>query len=194
MSIELHFTEDDWARIAADWSAWWAGELPRPLVMIQGWQPAPGAARPGAPWFINHLPCDMPADQVIDIYQTDLEATRCYGDAWPKWWPNLGPGIIAAFLGSEVCAGPDTVWFEPIAAAGIADLRLAYNGGNAWWQRVRWTLRMRSPAFWARSRDCGCATTTSCMRSSHRPAAGRRPGPPSGPRVAATCSRATSPT
>jgi len=137
MSIELHFTEDDWARIAADWSAWWAGELPRPLVMIQGWQPAPGAARPGAPWFINHLPCDMPADQVIDIYQTDLEATRCYGDAWPKWWPNLGPGIIAAFLGSEVCAGPDTVWFEPIAAAGIADLRLAYNGGNAWWQRVR---------------------------------------------------------
>jgi hypothetical protein len=42
MGIEAQFAEEDWARIEASWSAWWAGELERPLVMIEGLEPPPG--------------------------------------------------------------------------------------------------------------------------------------------------------
>ena len=31
----LQFSDQDWERIALDWQAWWAGELDRPLVMIE---------------------------------------------------------------------------------------------------------------------------------------------------------------
>jgi len=36
MTFDLHFTAEDWARIERDWTAWWAGALDRPLVMIEG--------------------------------------------------------------------------------------------------------------------------------------------------------------
>ena len=98
MGIALHFTQEDWERIERDWTAWWAGELDRPLVMIQYSHPAVA----DAPAFTSSLPLDMPAEEVIDRYQSVLEATHFYGDAWPKWWPNFGPGIVAGFLGAQV--------------------------------------------------------------------------------------------
>jgi len=34
MDINVHFTDEDWTRIKKDWTAWWAGELERPMVAI----------------------------------------------------------------------------------------------------------------------------------------------------------------
>ena len=140
MSIGLHFTERDWERIECDWTAWWAGELDRPLVMIESVEPPAGVVLPDVYNFTSNFPLDMPADAVLDRYQAHLEATRFYGDAWPKWWPNFGPGIVAGFLGTQVHSVPGTVWFEPAPGAdevGIADLHLVYDASNVWWQRVR---------------------------------------------------------
>jgi hypothetical protein len=36
MGIRLHFGDADWERIERDYSAWWAHELPRPLVYLTG--------------------------------------------------------------------------------------------------------------------------------------------------------------
>ena len=136
MSINLHFSEQDWERIERDWSAWWAGELERPIVVLEGSEPPPGGL-PGAHRFTAAYPADMPAAEVLDRYQAHLEARRFYGDAWPKWWPNFGPGIIAGFLGAKVGCTPETVWFEPSAQVNIRDLHLAYDGDNVWLHRVR---------------------------------------------------------
>lgn len=145
MDINLHFTEHDWQRIERDWTAWWAGELERPMVMIEGLEPLRGATLPDAPDFTSNLPLEMSADKVIDRYQALLEAKRFYGDAWPKWWPNFGPGIMAGFLGAQVRCAPDTVWFEaeePAEARHIQDLHPAYDAGNLWWRRIQELTRV----------------------------------------------------
>jgi hypothetical protein len=135
MDINLHFTERDWERTESDWTAWWVGELDRPLVMIEGLDPLDVFED-----LASNFPLDMPADAVINYYQARLEATRFYGDAWPRWWPNFGPGIVAGFLGAQVHSVPGTVWFEPapVASGGsIKDLYPAYDAASIWWQRVR---------------------------------------------------------
>ncbi|GAB4437840.1 MAG: hypothetical protein Kow00120_05260 [Anaerolineae bacterium] len=132
MTIKVHFTEDDWARIARDWAAWWAHDLDRPLVVLIGKEGSEVAYEA----FASNFPLDMPAEAVIDHYQRLLEARRFYGDAWPRWWPNFGPGIMAGFLGATVHSVPDTVWFSPARQEPISDLRLTYDPDNVWWRRV----------------------------------------------------------
>ena len=139
MRFELHFTAKDWERIERDWSAWWAGELERPLVMIEGWGlPAGDAALGVGPemTFTSEFPLETPVDEVLDHYQVHLERRRFYGDAWPRWWPNFGPGIVAGFLGARVHPVPGTVWFEPAKPVSIKDLLPSHEADNVWWQRV----------------------------------------------------------
>jgi 5-methyltetrahydrofolate--homocysteine methyltransferase len=145
----LHFTERDWERVERDWTAWWMGELERPLVMIE-------SVDQFEVW-ASDFPLEVSADEVLDHVQARLETTRFYGDAWPKWWPNFGPGIAAGFLGAQVHCVPGTVWFKPAPDAnegGIEDLHPAYDADNVWWQRVRELTR---PAVerWADSVSIG---------------------------------------
>lgn len=141
MSINLPspkaFTDEDWARVECDWAAWWAGELDRPMVVIQYDQTPPGADLPDAPAFLTNLPPDLTAEAIIDRYHARLEHTRWAGDAFPKWHPNYGPGIGAAFLGCRVRPAPDTVWFEPPRSVPLEDLHFEYDSDNPWWRRVR---------------------------------------------------------
>lgn len=137
MTINLRFTQDDWQRTERDWTAWWNHELDRPLVMVTGYDLPPGVTLPEAPGFVTSLPGDMPVDEVVDRYQAHLEATRFYGDAFPRWWVNFGPGIVAGFLGARVHAVPETVWFEPADEVDIHGLQLAYDPNNAWWRRIQ---------------------------------------------------------
>lgn len=149
MTINLRFTEEDWQRIERNWMAWWNHELERPLVMISGYELPDGAVLPEAPGFVSSLPQDMPVDEVVDRYQAHLEAECFYGDAFPRWWVNYGPGIMAGFLGARVHAVPETVWFEPAEEVEIHDLELAYDPDNAWWRRIRAITRCAAER-WAR--------------------------------------------
>ena len=133
MTINIRFTEEDWQRIERDWEAWWAGELERPLLTLEVTEPDPAHD-----W--SHLSkwgLDTQVDQVLDNAQRILEATHWLGDAYPKWWVNYGPGVMAAFLGSQLSYTPDTTWFWPLEGViGLADIHPAYNPANPWWQRV----------------------------------------------------------
>ena len=145
MDIEIGFHEENWARVEAAWTAWWAGELERPLVMVEDLERLPGVSmgsiyEMGAP--VCSFPLDTPADQLLDYYQVRLEARRSYGDAWPKWWPNLGPGIMAGFLSADLHTAEDTVWFEPVEQMPIQDLQPAFDAENAWWQRTLEVTRL----------------------------------------------------
>jgi 5-methyltetrahydrofolate--homocysteine methyltransferase len=133
MSLNLHFTERDWDRVEHDWKAWWAGELDRPLVMIDHplWFSLPEE-------FTQDFLMETPVDEVLDHFQAALEGRHFYGDSWPRWWPNFGPGIAAAFLGAEVRCTPETntVWFAPVIDTPIERLHFAYDPDNVWWRRV----------------------------------------------------------
>jgi hypothetical protein len=136
MNIDLRFTGEDWTRVERDWAAWWDGELERPLVLINHFVP-PDKPLPQAHVFTSNFPLEMPAEEVVERLQPYLEATRFYGDAFPRWWPNFGPGIVAGFLGATVHSAPDTVWFEPSQVVDISELRPSYDADNVWWKRVR---------------------------------------------------------
>ncbi len=136
MSIQVRFSDDDWQRIDRDWRAWWAGELERPTVVLESWDSPHGAPPPATAQFATQFSNETPLDPILDFFQTQLESTRYFGDAWPMWWPNFGPGIMAGFLGATVKAAPDTVWFEPSAPRAISEIKPAYDAENFWWRRI----------------------------------------------------------
>lgn len=133
MSINVNFTEEDWRRIERDWTRWWNREIDRPMVVIEN-------------PFVFSIPSHMtrefmlekPIDEVLDEYQMLLEVRQFFGDAWPGWWANFGPGIAAGFLGAEVHCAPDTatVWYEAADKPAIEDLHFAYDPDNVWWRRI----------------------------------------------------------
>jgi 5-methyltetrahydrofolate--homocysteine methyltransferase len=136
VNIDLHFTAEDWTRTERDWTAWWEGELERPLVLINDFV-RPDKPLPEAHLFTSNFPLGMPTEEVVERLQPYLEATRFYGDSFPRWWPNFGPGIMAGFLGAKVHTARDTVWFEPSQVVEISELRPSYDPDNVWWKRVR---------------------------------------------------------
>jgi 5-methyltetrahydrofolate--homocysteine methyltransferase len=146
MAINLRFTDADWQRLERDWSAWWAGELERPLVVIASYDPMQNAD-----WsHLTKFGLETPLDTIIDNAQNILEHTRFHGDHFPKWWVNYGAGAIAAFLGSKITWTPDTTWFSPLeGVASLADIKPAYNANNPWWQRVR-DISRRAVERWAK--------------------------------------------
>ncbi len=138
MSINLRFSEQDWQRIEHDWSAWWAREIDRPMVYLNGWEPQ--GELPPVHEYASSYPLDFPVERIVADTSKHMEALRYYGDAFPKWWLNFGPGIMAGFVGGEVYPVEETVWFYPPGypnpAPRIHDLRLRYDPDNAWWRRI----------------------------------------------------------
>jgi 5-methyltetrahydrofolate--homocysteine methyltransferase len=144
MAINVRFGPQDWARIERDWNAWWAGELQRPLVVLEVVDPVPGAD-----WSqLTKFGLDTPVDEVIDNWQRIFEATHYLGDAYPKWWVNFGPGTMAAFLGSRVSWEPDTTWFWPLEGVDtLREIHPVYDAGNPWWLRVQ-AMTRRAAERW----------------------------------------------
>jgi hypothetical protein len=154
MEVNVQFTAEDWERIQRDWTAWWAGELERPLVLVDGTDSRGQAAfvkdevkkrlklARFSLWDLIReplpaiFPMDIPAEEVIDAYTRLLSTIRFFGDSWPRWWLNFGPGMMAGFLGAQVNATPDTVWFSASESVELSQFHPEYDPGNLWWRKV----------------------------------------------------------
>ncbi|MGC9346792.1 MAG: hypothetical protein ACP5JG_01530 [Anaerolineae bacterium] len=138
---DLNFTEADWARVQRDTVAWWQGELERPLVYLAARDPMPETPSAKRYDYLSNYPLDLPAEEIVDRHVPLLAATHYYADAFPWWWVNFGPGIMAGFLGARVHSvsePSETVWFTPPElTSGIESLTLKYDRSNIWWQRVQ---------------------------------------------------------
>jgi 5-methyltetrahydrofolate--homocysteine methyltransferase len=136
MTLNIQFTHQDWERTKMDWTAWWNHELDRPMVVVDvyEWQGLTFVPQFDG-WDINK---DLfPVGQILDYYQNVLQGATFYGDSWPRWWPNFGAGIVAAFLGVSVGVDENTVWFESPISAGLGDIQLKYDPHNFWWRWVK---------------------------------------------------------
>ncbi len=137
MPLNLHFPEDGWETIAQNWSAWWAGELERALVVLECVEPKDEPTPHYASTFLGNYGLDTEVNGLLDLFIPRLEATHYLGDAFPRFWPNFGPGIVAAFAGSNLQAVPDTTWFSPAKVSSIFDLHVSPSPCNTWWERVK---------------------------------------------------------
>lgn len=136
MELNLHFPENGWESIAQNWSAWWSGELKRALVVLECVEPQDEATLHYASTFLGNYGLDRTADELLNLFIPRLGATYYLGDAFPRFWPNFGPGIIAAFAGANLQAVQDTTWFSPGRISAIQDLHVNLMNDNPWWQRV----------------------------------------------------------
>jgi hypothetical protein len=146
MELRLHFDERDWERIERDYMAWWDHALERPLIQIGMIDPKTDNT-PDVPGFISNIPFSVPAEEVVAWASAQFERQRFYGDEFPRWWMNFGPGIVAGFLGARVHSVDDTVWFEPFTMLEPREIQLAYDPENLWWQRVQNLTRAGAQAW-----------------------------------------------
>lgn len=144
MTYALHFSEQDWQRLESDWTAWWAGELERPMVVIEN----PIHARLPDELSREFL-LDTPVEQVLEHYNRRLQTKQIFGDAWPKWWPFFGAGVVAAFLGADLHCSPqsETIWFEPENGNITGREKFDYDANNIWFQRIK-TLTEAAVELW----------------------------------------------
>jgi len=136
MTLHLRFPDDGWERLARDWSAWWAGELERPLVVLECSEQEDRPKPHFASTFLGNFPT-MPADDLLSLFEPRLAATHYLGDSFPRFWPNFGPGIIAAFAGAELHPTAVTTWFTPASTGPAAGYHVRMDWHNRWWQRVQ---------------------------------------------------------
>lgn len=135
MSIDLHFDEERREAIELDWARWWAGELPRPIVVIRS---ADQLLNANPKEFTRSFLLDTPVDEVLDHFQSRLEGIYHHADAMPTFFPNFGPGIVTGFLGGKVepIVEQHTVWFEADEPVPFEDLHFRYDADNVWWRRI----------------------------------------------------------
>jgi 5-methyltetrahydrofolate--homocysteine methyltransferase len=135
VAINVQFDENRWQKVQDDWAKWWDGETNSPMVILQSMDTSFGM---DSSEFTQEFLFDKTAAEVIKYYTDLTEQIRFYGNSWPKWFINFGPGIMAGFLGSLVAPSREhkTVWFEMKEPVPYDKLDFKYDPDNPWWRRI----------------------------------------------------------
>ncbi|NLG25780.1 MAG: hypothetical protein GX558_10520, partial [Clostridiales bacterium] len=109
--------------------AYWQGEeLDRCLIAVTAPVGAPRPARRAAGLEARWTG----AEAIYEDFTSGLRATWYGGEALPIHWPNLGPGVVSAFVGGGYRFTEDTVWFSELPGIermdAFDDLRLDKSG------------------------------------------------------------------
>ena len=145
MQTNIRFEERDWDRIRRDWTAWWHHDLERPMVIVNATEFQGGekfCVQGFGGWDVEAG--KFPIEPVLDYHQKIIETEHYYGDSWPRWWPNFGPGIVAGFVGAKVHNDANTVWFELPAKPRLTEILPQYSPENFWWKWVQEITRSAS--------------------------------------------------
>jgi 5-methyltetrahydrofolate--homocysteine methyltransferase len=97
---------------------------------------------------------EISADELLNLFIPRLQATHYMGDAFPRFWPNFGPGILAACAGAHLHAVPDTTWFSPSFEGEITDLHVESIESNVWWRRVK-SVTQTATERWGKQMSIG---------------------------------------
>lgn len=129
----------DWEeRLARQDAFWERAVLDRPLVTMTvpkttGLAPWPAAH----PWkSLRERWFDF--SHAAECAVAQVRNTCYFGDALPYAWPNLGPEIVSAFLGSELEYGETTAWSVPMGGDwDEVARRVRFDEGNPYWIAIR---------------------------------------------------------
>ncbi len=136
MSSQIQFTCEDWERIKRDYTAWWEGELDRPLIYLVGRERNPSQELPNIHPFLVDYPPAVSAEAICHDFGQHFRTRHYYADAYPFWFINFGAGILAGFVGSEVTSRTDTVWFDAPERREMKNIKPHFDPDSYWWQRV----------------------------------------------------------
>ncbi len=148
--LNLEFGQKEWQQARVNWQAWWDGSLQRPMVVCEGyrqfgWHKTRLDAGSKPNWtFAGFYPLGMPVEEVLNRYQDIIEAAYYLGDGLPKFYINIGPGVLAALLGSEYEFVDGSTWFSPSTNADgvswekipLKEIDLTLNLEHPLWRRI----------------------------------------------------------
>jgi len=127
--------KEDWAQTCERFCAWWENEIDQPLIQIF----APRKGYSFASWWDWGFAKEPDKPKKIVNQFEDWCANMFFGgEAFPNLWVNLGPGIMAAYIGADAKFRPDseTVWFEtPKDWPELEELKI--NPDNRWWRTTK---------------------------------------------------------
>jgi 5-methyltetrahydrofolate--homocysteine methyltransferase len=105
--------KDDWELCQKRFDAFWAGDmLDRCSISATSLRKNP------LPTSLQRLPVRTKEERWLDAPRThhnnEIGCHEVYlgGDAFPNYFVNLGPGVVAAFMGSPYLVAEDTIWFD----------------------------------------------------------------------------------
>jgi len=127
----------DWPQARRRLAAWWDREvLGRAALQVTA--PREGARHAPPPEPASLLQRWTDPEYAIQAAEARMAATFYGGEAFPLYWPNLGPDVFAAYLGCPLAFGERTSWSVPIVQSWDQHA-LRLDPGNRWW---RLTLEM----------------------------------------------------
>lgn len=139
--MAVRFGTNDWERIRQTYTAWWNGELDRPIMAYTVFDDYESDEPPAAPVLSMQTCADFSysARELIERLDYELSALCFLGDAYPRVnMASFGPGVMAAFLGARVENTARTVWFHPPDnLPALKDLHFEFDPDNRWFCRIR---------------------------------------------------------
>lgn len=135
----LDFDNARWDEIKTDSDEWWRGKFSRPIMQVRLHNASPTRKPAKVPYysFQSFYDLSVTAADIIDAADYELSRMRFMGDAFPHFFVNFGPGVIAAFLGCLLKNGGDTVWFIHERQDAIEHLKFNYDKENIWFGRIK---------------------------------------------------------
>jgi hypothetical protein len=144
-----------WDHIRSQYEAWWDISNPDRPLLLQITAPCCPTAKngilsPALPGENRWAAFTDPGVVTARLEKT-FPSTRFFADAFPTVFPvstNLA-AIQAAFLGCpyQITPNGETAWADPILHAWDAELSLAIDPANEWWQITQRLLRECTPQF-----------------------------------------------
>jgi 5-methyltetrahydrofolate--homocysteine methyltransferase len=137
--MPIQFEGSRWDEVADTYSKWWAGELKRPLIqMTLSGANDPGREQPAlqGKGFTSHFPYDVPAEDIVDVWDFWASKEEYLGDAFPVRNVNFGPGVMAAFTGCELHNSEHTTWFHAAEEREARDISIQFTEDNVHYKRV----------------------------------------------------------
>jgi len=137
--------KDDWEDAKKRFEAWWVGEvLDRPAIQVAA--PRDGVERKPIPPPLSLDQRWTDVDYVIAVNEERLRTTYFGGEAFPCFWPNLGPDVFAAYLGCQLIFHETTSWAKPLILNWSSPPPLRFDKSNKWW---RLTIQLTEAAVQA---------------------------------------------
>ena len=159
MDLAYH---DDWQSARRHLEAWWANDaIDRAAIAVGAprAKPLPGPHAPPTPQDIAQRWLD--AEYRVAAADYHMRHTFYGGECLPVWWPNLGPGIAAAYLGVEPVFAPDTVWFNQ-HPHDWPNIEPRFAPDNKWWRAtldlIRTAVEASNGNFFVAVTDIGGMT------------------------------------
>jgi len=144
----------DWEEAQQRIIAWWEGEmidrvcLQVTAPLVEPWD----AERPSIPEPADLYERWANVDYVMESTADHIRRTFWGGEAFPLFFPNLGPDAFAAFFGGGLrFVDPWTSWVPPLITGWKRAPELKIREDNPWWQlqlRLLREAKARSDGQW----------------------------------------------